>query len=126
MRSRIISTIPEQVIIYNLDTLTGQIEKITSQMNIKLTVADKASAGEALGYLAGFGGFVSNGSSESADEGCMVFSGLSGKRLDALLAAFGKAEINVPYKAVITASNQSWSIKKLLGELVKEREKLGG
>ncbi len=126
MKSRIISTIPEQVIIYNLDALTGQIEKITSQMNIKLTVADKSSAGESLGYLAGFGGFVSNGSSESTDEGCMVFSGLSGKRLDALLAAFRKAEVNVPYKAVITASNQSWSIKKLLGELVKEREKLGG
>lgn len=126
MKSRIINPVPETVIIYKTAENTESIRRIADKLNVKVIEATDRQAGETVGFLAGFGGFSSNGSSEEADESCMIFSAISGKKLDTFLAELRKSEISIPYKAVVTASNQSWSLKKLLTELIKEREQLGG
>lgn len=126
MRSRIIKTVPETVIAYKTDEYTQKLHRIASSNNIKLTEAAADSAGEAVGYLAGYAGFTSNGSSEEAEDSCIVFAGLSSRQIDSFLSDMRKNGVSVPLKAVVTASNQSWSLKKLLSELKKEREKLGG
>ena len=126
MKSRIINPVPETVIIYKTRENTSGIRKIADRLNIKVVEAADDKAGEAVGFLAGFGGFLSNSSSEEADESCLVFSAVSGKKLDAFLSELKKSGISIPYKAVVTATNQSWTLKKLVSELIKEREQLGG
>ncbi|MBQ7835619.1 MAG: DUF3783 domain-containing protein [Oscillospiraceae bacterium] len=126
MKSRIINPVPEAVIIYKVGENAASVRKIADRLNVKVVEAADDKAGEAVGFLADFGGFSSNGSSEEADEGCMIFSSMSGKRLDVFLSELRKAEISIPYKAVVTATNQSWSLKRLISELIREREQLGG
>lgn len=126
MRSRIIKTVPETVIAYKMDEYTQKLRRIASSNGIKLTEAGGDKAGETVGFLAGYSGFASNGSSEEAEESCIVFAGLSSRQIDSFLSDMRKNGVSVPLKAVVTASNQSWSLKKLLSELKKEREKLGG
>ena len=126
MKSRIINPVPETIILYKTEEFSNGIKRIADKLGISIIEAAADQAGETVGFLAGFNGFSSNGSKEECDNSCMIFSAISGKKLDTVLAEMRKAEISVPYKAVITASNQSWSLKKLAAELVKEREKLGG
>ena len=56
----------------------------------------------------------------------MVISGISGKKLDTLLNALRENGVKIPLKAVVTASNQSWTIKQLVKELSAEHERMGG
>ncbi|MBQ7980412.1 MAG: DUF3783 domain-containing protein, partial [Oscillospiraceae bacterium] len=48
--------------------------------------------------------------------------GIEGKRLDLLLKAIRAAGLNIPLKAIVTATNQSKSVEWLLDELKKEHE----
>ncbi len=124
MKSRIIKTVPEAVIVYRLDEYHDRISAIADKLKIKVITASENQAGEAVGFLAGYNGFASNGTSEISNVSCMIFSMLSGKQLDAVLAELRAQNVSVPYKAVITASNQSWSLKKLAEELVKEHNQM--
>lgn len=126
MKSRIIKTIPESVILYRLEEHYDIISGISAKLGIKVITAGENQAGEAVGFLAGYNGFASNGSQESCDTSCMIFSAMTGKQLDSMLAELRKAGLSIPYKAVITASNQSWSLKKLAEELVKEHNQMNG
>lgn len=122
MRSRIIPTIPETVLSYNIGEKAAALEAASSAlgMGCKAVPADKA--GETLGFLAGYGGFSSNGSEVTADGECVIFSGITSKRLDLLLKEMRRAGLDIPLKAVITAHNQSQSVEWLLKELAKEHE----
>ena len=77
MKSRIINPVPETVIIYKTAENTESIRKIADKLNVKVIEAADRQAGETVGFLAGFGGFSSNGSSEETDESCMIFSAIS-------------------------------------------------
>lgn len=126
MKARIINPIPESVIVYKTGDNFNGIKKIADRLNMKTIAAADDQAGEQVGFLAGYGGFSSNGSSEEFPEGCLIFSAVTGKKLDLFLAELRKSGISVPYKAVVTASNQSWTLSNLIKELIKEREQLGG
>lgn len=55
----------------------------------------------------------------------IVFAGLTNAQLDYALAAIRKAGAGpIPYKAVITPSNQDWNAFELLEELKIEHEKM--
>ncbi len=126
MKSRIIKTVPETIIAYKQRENLAFLKRIAASLKISLTVAEDNLAGESVGFLAGYGGFASNGSSEEAEEGCLIFANLSSSNVDKVLSALREAKISIPYKAVVTASNQSWSLKKLISELAAERSRLGG
>ncbi len=53
----------------------------------------------------------------------MVFSGMSGEKLDAFLERYRKAGIApIGLKAVVTPYNVGWSLGRLIHELTKEQE----
>lgn len=53
----------------------------------------------------------------------LVMAGITGDRLNVVLQAIRKAGIGpIPYKAVVTETNQHWKAKDLLEELKKEHE----
>lgn len=125
MKSRIIPTLPETVLSYNLDSERAEaLSKVTEASGIKHTIIPLDKAGESVGYLAGFAGFSSNGSAMTAEGECVIFSGIDGKRLDAVLKAMRAAGIVIPLKAIVTAHNQSQSVKWLIEELTKEHARL--
>ena len=67
MKSRIIPTLPETVLSYNLDSERSEIlSRIAEALNMKHTVIPTDKAGETVGFLAGFSGFSANNSSSSA------------------------------------------------------------
>lgn len=123
MKSRIIPQIPETVLSYGLEEdASARLEKISGFLGMTYKAVPRDKAGETVGFLAGYGGFNSNGTALSADGQCVIFSGIVSKRLDALLAAMRREGLEIPLKAVVTAHNQSKSLQWLLEELSKEHE----
>ena len=53
---------------------------------------------------------------------CVVMSGLSEKQLHALMDSYREASLPRPHWASVTPTSETWSIKKLLIELLKESE----
>ena len=121
MKSRIIPTIPETILSYNIGEKTEKLEEAASSLNMKHVPIPENKAGETVGFLAGYSGFTSNGTEISAEGECIIFSGITSKRLDQLLKAMRDRELDIPLKAVVTQHNQSQSIEWLLQELSKER-----
>lgn len=120
MKSRIIPTLPEAVLSYNI---TGEKEQALERAlppGMKHIKIPPDKAGETLGFLAGYNGFPEKGTSETADGECAVFSGINGKRLDELLKAMRREKLDIPLKAVMTAHNQKMTVTRLLEELKKE------
>ena len=59
------------------------------------------------------------------DRSMLVMAGVDGKRLNQVLSAINKSGIGpVPYKAVVTETNQKWLPHDLLEELKQEHEKM--
>ena len=63
---------------------------------------------------------------EDLTEELFVMAGLSSGRVDAVLAALRKAGIRIPYKAVMTATNQDWDVRRLYREICSEHEAMTG
>lgn len=124
MKSRIIPTIPETILSYNIGEKTAKLEETANSLNMKHVPIPNDKAGETVGFLAGYGGFTSNGTEISAEGECIIFSGITSKRLDQLLKAMRDRGLDIPLKAVITQHNQSQSVEWLLGELAKERKSI--
>lgn len=125
MKSRLI-TASERIIAYKQEKNLPKLQRISDKLRIKLVIAQDADADSPLGYFAGFEGFSKSEKILESTDPCIIFSGLSSRRIDAVLSEMKKTGLSVPLKAVVTASNQSWSIKKLTAELAKERSALGG
>lgn len=58
----------------------------------------------------------------SMEKEMLVFVGIGGMRLDAVLRAMKKAKITVDYKAVLTEQNGQWTVYELYQELAREHE----
>lgn len=122
MKSRIIPTIPETILSYNIGEKTEKLEETANSLNMKHVPIPVDKAGETVGFLAGYSGFSSNGTAISADGECVIFSGISSKRLDVLLKAMRERGLDIPLKAVVTQHNQNKSVEWLLSELAKEHK----
>ena len=57
--------------------------------------------------------------------GCLVLCGLRDNRLDKVLFELRRADIPIDYKAVLTPSNQEWTVPELMKELQRERQAMG-
>lgn len=60
-----------------------------------------------------------------APPSCLVLCGLRDKRLDKVLFELRRADIPVDYKAILTPSNQEWTVPELMKELQRERQAMG-
>lgn len=58
-------------------------------------------------------------------QSCLVLCGLRDKRLDKVLFELRRADIPIEYKAVLTPSNQKWTVPELMKELQRERQAMG-
>lgn len=122
MKSRIIPTIPETILSYNIGEKAEKLEETANSLNMKHVPIPADKAGETIGFFAGYSGFSSNGTEISAEGECIIFSGITSKRLDVLLKAMRGRKLDIPLKAVVTQHNQNKSVEWLLSELAKEHK----
>ena len=107
---------------YGIGEKAEALDRITEALGMTHKVIGENQAGEQVGFLAGYGGFSSNGSSVSVKGECLVFSGIEGSRLDMILKTLRAEGVSVPLKAIVTGANQSQTLVWLLEELAKEHE----
>lgn len=82
--------------------------------------------GQQLGYLLGFAGFAHSDSKQEVTQECIIFSGVDGKELNAILKQMRENDAAVELKAVCTAYNQRWTLAQLADELEKEHKAMTG
>lgn len=129
LRLRLKSVGPDQ---YDLPVGVLAGEKQTDQREGKIKGAGREdlSAKPSIGSSDGRGEpretAAEDKTAEDLTEELFVMSGLSGGRVDAVLAALRKAGIRIPYKAVMTATNQDWDVRKLYREIRSEHEAMTG
>lgn len=100
-------------------------------LRVRVRAVEPADYAQPIGYLAGVKGI---GSVETETEKLpqeklpaefLVMAGLSGARVDQVLSAIRKSGVGpIPYKAVLTVTNQGWDAYSLLAELMREHEKM--
>lgn len=102
----------------------NRIARALLPLKIKIKEIEKADYLKPVGYLAG------NKEIEAAQETydgpelegeLMLLAGIGGSRMDAVLKAVRRAA-PVPYKAVLTPTNQYWNVLELFKEIKEEHE----
>lgn len=118
----------EIILLFQFDTERQQ--KLTRSL-LPLKIRVKAVKPEELhlpiGYLAGNKDILSetepDAGNKELDSEMIVMAGLSSTGIDAVLQAIRKSGIGpVPYKAILTPTNQHWDAAALLAELKREHE----
>lgn len=61
---------------------------------------------------------------DAPSQSLMLFCGLSEKHLDKLLFEMRRDKLEVDYKAVLTATNQNWTMHRLYQEMQREKANL--
>ncbi len=64
--------------------------------------------------------------SPALSDSMMILCGIDGPKLDRVLAALRSKNVRLPYKAVLTPSNQEWTPVECLSELKKEHAAMTG
>ena len=127
MRSRARFNAPKKIIGYcvaekDIDTLKTAAEAFEAEF----IILGKESAGQIVGYIAGFNGFKENTvpSPEVPDKECLIFSGFDSKTLDRLLDKFDESGYSTDLMCVITSENQKIPLYQLIKNLWAEHEQM--
>ena len=120
-----------KVLLYGIGNESGRdraLRTILREMKLLTLDVTEARLGETVGRLVSTNAAAApSGPSEAAPETeFMLLCALGDRQLDRLLAAMRRAGAVVPYKAVLTEQNRSWTLERLIREVVREHEALSG
>lgn len=109
---------------------TSKLKSLAERMSIELILLSTKELDETVGYLAGIPGFLPApkilmpmGLKKSAPfiGELMILHNFTSEGLDAFLKALRQSDISpVALKAIVTESNQSWTVRALYEELKQE------
>ena len=103
---------------------TRRLKMLLLSMKIKIRSVELWEYNTPLGVLAGVmdGDDYPDYQGDDLETEAMIFCGLSHPRLNQVLDAIRKRGIGpIPYKAVLTPTNQHWTISQCYEELKRER-----
>lgn len=123
MKARIMNTPKEKLLIYGFDEeKTDKFLQVAKRMKTELCVLPPESAGEQVGYLAGFHGFMSTDCEKTSDSRqCVIFSCMDSKKLSRTVDEMRTNGLGgIPLKAAVTPTNQTMTLSELMDELEKE------
>ena len=125
----------EKLICYQIEN-TREIERLASNMKLRIVYADASLYDETLDAIA-FGKVQSTataatGANEiartnnlnlSPDSGdsILIFCDLSEKHLNRMLFELKSRKVQIDLKAVLTPTNQKWTLRQLHAELEREK-----
>lgn len=117
-------TAAAHVLLYGLpkETPAGSAAReVCAALGIAVTEVATYQLLQPVGVLAGYEGEAAQLYFGRAPlEPVLVMAGFSCAQLDGLLAALRRAGIAIPLKAVLTETNQNWSLLALIEELQRE------
>ncbi len=129
----------EMILLFQFEDRTRKNKLMRALLPLRMKIKEVSweDYGKPMGYLAGMKEFVEGNESdfpgaaqlnreevlhERLSGEMLVMAGLNGDRVDQVLRSLHKAGISIPYKAVLTSSNQSWDAWKLFAEVKQEHE----
>lgn len=125
----------EKLICYQIKN-TREIERLASNMKLRIVYADASLYDETLDAIASgkvqSTATVATGSNEiartdnlnlSPDSGdsILIFCDLSEKHLNRMLFELKSRKVQIDLKAVLTPTNQKWTLRQLHAELEREK-----
>ncbi len=95
--------------------------------NVRLKDIKKEDYLKPIGYLAGvkeitFNENICNG--QELESEMIIFANISNNKLNQIIDSLRKNKLIIPYKAVLTATNQYWTAIECFKEIKKEHEQL--
>lgn len=118
---------PAKIVGINIPTEKSEkIEKIATEHNAEFNNFNENCGNEKVGFLFGFKGFEKSETTEKTDKEILLFSGISGNRLNHFLDGLRAENATVQLKAVVTAYNQSWTISHLATQIEAEHKAMNG
>lgn len=108
------------------DTTAAALSLILEKMSVEEYRVPTNELGQKVGFLAGYTGFerIQCEDGFSVGESMLCMCGLSSGRVNQLLEQLREQHIDIPLKAVVTATNQNWSFARLAEALQEERKAL--
>lgn len=112
----------EKILIYQVKEKEA-VKQLLAPMKIRLEEIEAVDLRQSIGDLAEgkknvlAAPFTGN----APEESLMVFCGVNEKHFDKILFALRQKQITIDYKAVLTPTNQKWSVLMLFLELTKEK-----
>lgn len=125
----------EKLICYQIEN-TREIERLASNMKLRIVYADASLYDETLDAIASgkvqSTATVATGANEiartdnlnlSPDSGdsILIFCDLSEKHLNRMLFELKSRKVQIDLKAVLTPTNQKWTLRQLHAELAREK-----
>lgn len=114
-----------QILFLNVsDGKINKLKPVLGLMGIGIKTIDKAQLNDTVGYIAYPEEFENNpdtGDIPEFSEEFMLICGLNSKALDTVLNLMRKNKQSIALKAMLTETNQNWSLKKLINEINAER-----
>ncbi len=93
---------------------------------LELKPVDGSQAGCTVGFLCGIPGASAAATLQYLDSAAypaaLILNGLDRKQLDGFLRQLREGGVTIPLKAMVTPTNQAWTLAALLEELVRERD----
>ena len=127
MKSRIRNSVAKIAIGVNIESEKAvKIEEICRKENVVFKPVQADNGGEQIGYLCGYKGFEKCKKIESTDKECLLFSTCDNKTINKILAMMRESGCTVDLKAMVTATNQSWTLCKLAEQLFEEHTQMNG
>lgn len=117
----------EKLLVYNTDAATyAAVRQIAGRMKITCVPVSAAYGSHTLGQLFRADAQSLNASAPAspAAESLLILCNLSDKRMDKLLFELRKGSIALDYKAILTPTNEAWTVHRLMLELQREKESI--
>ena len=111
------------------DSEAGKIIASLKKIRVGTRVLKSEDCHEKIGFVLGLKGFNKSKAEEPSDidEEIIIFQGIKGKRLDAVLDKMRGDSCKVPkYKAVVTPFNIHWTVRKLYETMLREHGSFKG
>lgn len=120
----------EQILIFQIrdSEMKSRLTRALLPLRVRVRAVAEKDYGKTIGEIAGVKSAADIRPDSGAEEESvsalsdpmMVFAGFTSARLDAALRSLRSHSVKIPYKAVLTESNASWTPAALLAELKKE------
>lgn len=117
----------ESVLLINFQSEETEkaMKRICISQKIRVRTVGVEDYQQTIGYLAGLKEQEERAASECCEEleqELLVFAALPDQKLNEILQQMRKAKIQIPYKAILTPTNQNWTVTELYKEIASEHE----
>ena len=117
----------EMILAFGCEEIYPLLQRTFAPQRMSVKAVSTADLTQKIAVLAGVAGYERTDlccEEEKITEPMLVFCGFYGNRMNLALQAMRRTGLRIPYKAMLTKSNQDWKPAQLLKELKAEHEAL--